>query len=347
MGKQITASNTALFLQCQRPFDPDTPIDPDDRDKSAADYGTKLHKALEERIQGRPYHCPDESFHQHSAEALERLKSWMAKSPWGSLEVEAAEIPYATRIVTPKKIVSRICDFDESTHTYALREKEFGGTFDLLLRTRKGKRVVLDIKTGLHGEFSDPSLVPQMRTLALQTGAVGVAVLHTPQGLPPVVYANDINSKELADHAGKLHLQMSRVGDGSLRPGPECKYCPAASSCPAKQGEVLAATGALVKASGQAITRGRISRGELHLLLSNIDNLKSRVMAELKEQVRDGALIERPDGKVLELVKFDRESLSKSSVVRALGKLEGEKVLDMLREKGCIETFEVEQLRAK
>ena len=54
----------------------------------------------------------------------------------------------------------------------------------------------------------------------------------------------------------------------------------------------------------------------------------------------------RPDGKLLIIRQKTQENLSKASIIRALGKVQGEKLIQELRENGVIETSEREELHA-
>jgi hypothetical protein len=132
-----------------------------------------------------------------------------------------------------------------------------------------------------------------------------------------------------------------------MRPGGHCKYCPARASCPAKDGELLLNAGALVRGvvSEGALTK-QVDPGALHFFVKEMARLSERALAEIKASVQAGALYLRPDGKALVIRKKTVEGLSKASIVRALGKAKGERVISRLRKQGCCDVSEREELHA-
>ena len=84
--------------------------------------------------------------------------------------------------------------------------------------------MVVDYKTGVYEDYSDP-LTPQMLTLALQTRADAVAILHTPRMGIPVVYASEATPDLIDAHRMRLIRALFRIGDGSMRPGHWCRWC--------------------------------------------------------------------------------------------------------------------------
>jgi len=103
----------------------------------------------------------------------------------------------------------------------------------------------------------------------------------------------------------------------------------------------------LLQSAPMAMSHTAIDKGHFHLLLSEFDKLQKQARAQLREEVRGGAIIERPDGKVLELVMKNVERLSKKSIIEAYGKVRGEEVLQRLRDDGALSEVPQEELRAK
>ena len=266
---QITASKTDIFLGCQWPFDPSHEIAPRQVGEDGW-YGSAFHKLLEspavtpaeaaERWNVRKY--VDELTEQRAA-ATKLLNHWMSgHNPfqvdfYSDSYIHHNEVSFATWIypVTGRAQSRQCAGPTDEEHIYpdlATRKlesgkiisQEIGGTIDRLVTFKKGARgkkrlrVVMDYKTGedFLEEFAFPDRLPQLRTLALPfTGdPVIAAVLHAPRRGLPAIYADYITEDVAAAHLEALRKAFDRVGDGSLRPGPWCKYCPARPVCPTR-----------------------------------------------------------------------------------------------------------------
>lgn len=360
MTLQITASKTPLLLQCPRPFAHDTDTETGDVGEPAI-YGQRFHSGMARVLLTEPeLRCSsdaidggvDEDLCAHVWRAYEELIAWMA--PAGNafgfqfrvVEVEtsrALDLTKSTGGIRP--IVLRDPDGE---HVYEdLAAHEMGGTCDALLEAETPIgifRVVLDHKTGEHEEYYiHPAQNEQMRSLAAMWGADAVAILHTPRQSAPVVYAEVVETDRFRHDLWKAYRM---VNSGYLRTGPECRYCPARSSCSAKQGELIASTTALV---GAALVKRQETQtpGRFHMMLTELEKLAKQARTQLREEVRSGAVYERPDGKVLELVVKNVERLSKKSIVEAYGRSRGEQVLQTLRDDGALSEVPQEELRAK
>jgi hypothetical protein len=353
-GLQITASKTGLLLQCPRPFDPETETEVGDVGEAAV-YGTRFHKGMAAILRGRLDDvCEDDELRAHIRRAHNELEAWMISigNPFGFqfrvVEVEASRALDLTK--SDGGIRPIVLRDPDGEHLYEdLSGNEMGGTCDALLEAETPIgifRVVLDHKTGEHEQlYIHPTENEQMRALAAMWQADAVAILHTPRQSAPVVYAEVIETSRFRH---ELWRAKRMVGSGFLRTGSECRYCPARSSCPAKQGELIASTNALaVKTLGYGVDRSQLDKGKFHMLLTQLDTLKKMARNELAEDVRGGAIIERPDGKVLTLVTKNVERLSKKSIVEAYGRTRGEEVLQKLRDDGALTEVPQEELRAK
>jgi hypothetical protein len=87
--------------------------------------------------------------------------------------------------------------------------------------------------------------------------------------------------------------------------------------------------------------------GGFHQMLSQLDTLVRRAREEIRERVRAGEVIERPDGKVLTITHINVERLSKKSIMAALGSTKGEELLSLLRAAGALTENEEERMIAK
>ncbi|MDE2022238.1 MAG: PD-(D/E)XK nuclease family protein [Patescibacteria group bacterium] len=370
MGLQPSASKTALLLSCTRPFGPEIEIEADPPSVPMR-YGSAFHEVLAAALRVYPKAFPAARYAKavdaaaarydvrgaaaelagHVRGSLKVLSNWLDRE---KLAVEEVETSYA---IVPGGAVRRIAPPDES-HVYDIREGELPGTVDLIARGNK-RAVILDHKTGSHDPgFARPSQLAQMRTLGLVRGdaLVEVGILHADrQGLPNI-YVEPFEEREA--HAAALAAAMARIGDGSLRPGPHCGRCPARHDCPARSADILSeGTAALVDAANVLLDepatptalapRGSVSlearAAALYTLLKRFRALDKAGSAEIKRLVRAGALVE-VEGGVLELRAESYETLSKASIVRALGKVEGEKLIEKLRARGVVETATREKM---
>lgn len=381
MGLQPSASKTDLLLQCARPWDSEVEINREPP-RYEARYGSAFHLGMAQRASGftpsdeayasylYKYDCPDGevetlALKAHVEESWDLLEKWLAgENPWETkFVIEGVEKSLA---YDPAARTDRPCRFEEEGHHYDLEQGEIGLTYDILFRgVINNVEVwgVLDHKTGKWEDYSTPSRIAQLRTLALATDAEIVAVLDSVPGGFPAIYAElwDSHSSHLReDHRKALIRAMSRMGDGSMRPGPECKFCPARGDCPARGVEILTnaaalvdvASAQLVKPPPQGLTLSEQVEmaGRLHLFLAEFDRLAKLGRAELRATVEEalklGVECIRPDGKTVKFVNKTSERLSKKSILLALGAEKGEELLEYLRKVGALEEKTVPELRA-
>jgi Protein of unknown function (DUF2800) len=372
MGIQVSASNSDLLLGCSRPFDPEVELD--DREVTPEmNYGSAfaevmavgrkaphlrfLYKEANDAAKRWALSADDaNALSEHTTRAFTVWKAWAAgKNSLGvKFKTVKVEAPMAVHVPEKGKPVTRETKLDLETHTYDLDEGEIGGTPDVCLTSADKKiRVVSDDKTGQDRamNYAEPSRMGQLRTLALMMGATHVAVFHSPKGgNTDDVFLDPIGPKVLAEHHAALRLAMSRVGDGSLRPGKWCSYCPAKGSCPANYGEMVTATAKSVTAMTK-LNLGSLSesvdRGVFTHTWRNLEKMAKIARDMIKEEIREGAVIQEPDGRTLTLVDVKRESLSMTSIRDALGKPAGDAEIERLRKLGAIKEVAYEELRAK
>src|ERR1019366_8213035 len=189
-----------------------------------------------------------------------------------------------------------------------------------------------------------------------------LAVLHAPRGSVPAFYADLVPVEDLRRHAERLSEALKRKGDGSMRAGSCCRLCPARVDCPTQTGAYLASAAQaleLAAPSGNVMAeiveygRDRMSCGStsealataedvgrLHYFRAQFQKLAESAGGLMKRWVIDhpNDVAIRPDGKLLIIRQKTQENLSKASIIRALGKVAGEKLIAELRENGVIET---------
>lgn len=166
-----------------------------------------------------------------------------------------------------------------------------------------------------------------------------------------VMYCEPVTREELQNYARKVRVAMNRIGDGSLRPGPECSRCPARIGCPAGDADLLKKANAIIKVAVTKEEMGMpLNKGQFHMFLQQFERLAKRAREVLREDIREGAktgdYIVRPDGLILVLREKSKENLSKSSIVAALGKQKGEALIESLRKKGCTTTSTWDEIHA-
>jgi hypothetical protein len=323
---------------------------------------------------------------QHTQDAYLTLCDWLGgrnawsmnllPAPKGAVVVEKA-IAYDTATDT-----ARLAPPVDENHVYHdVNDDEHPGTVDVAINLRlyPAKRIparfrkaviILDHKTGM--SFDTPSESAQLKSLAVAFARLWgcdraiVGINHAPRGGIPAVFADELGPEELAEHARKLQAAFPRIGDGSLRPGPECGYCAGNTVCPAYGGSLAALTKELRYMDGAGpieplVQEARAALGQhqrldlntpeglgtLHMVLQMMGQVKDTYTDILKQKIRDGMLAQRPDGKFAVLRTIERDNLSLASIKRAFKKPgEAAKIEKMLRDGGAIEKLPREELRA-
>jgi len=295
----------------------------------------------------------------HVKGSVKVLRNWLVREKLQVAEVERA---YGIHPKADGSWGARVIPPHDEDHRYDVRVGEMPGTVDLIaVSSNHAQAVVIDHKTG--GEsygFAQPSSLPQMRTLGLVAGSphiegpdIEVGIFHADRRGLPIVYAEPYEASTQRSHVAELHQALSRIGQGFLRPGAHCSRCQARITCPAQAADLLAEGTAALVASANALAvepvdpkailapvEGsaalEVRAGALYELLKRFRALDKAGSDEIKRLVRGGAIIETCEGKVLTLQTQTYETLSKKSVIEALGKIAGEKELARLRKKGAI-----------
>lgn len=296
MGLQLTASKTALLLQCPRPFAPSTEIEID-KPGDAALYGSAFHECMAISIGALHKLTPPkivdfrevaacwgarridpQILGQHVKQALEAIQNFIGgQNPWGcklrvvSVEEAGGLGPNGERVPVT---------FYPETHTYESSDELLvAGSADLILERiepAKGRtitqrvrekigprRLVLDYKTGHHGPlFHKPAEMPQMRTLGAIFQASHVGIVDTPPDGIPQIYCDEFeeppDSGILRELRQAFALAQSDLGP-LMRTGSECKYCPARHDCPTRTADVVKASAEIAGVSVRALAKLQIS----------------------------------------------------------------------------------------
>jgi hypothetical protein len=235
--------------------------------------------------------------------------------------------------------------------------------------------LIEDHKTSEYEDFSKPLDKPQLLSLAaavmrwIGSEHAVIAVLHARRRGLPKVYADDVKLHELKSYETRVATSLSRIGDGSMRPGAWCKYCPAQTVCPARDAELLARAGDVLTgltAAGGALSKagltandvalarvpfGQMSRtkqlGYLYDVIRKAEAIAKRGREEIKNEIVESGgnlLPETSNGEYLTVRSYEKETVSKSGIVEAYGKMAGERLLTKLRKDGAMNTTTVKQL---
>lgn len=298
----------------------------------------------------------------HVKSSVKVLRNWLTRE---KLEIAEVEKAYAVW-PHPNGWTSRAIEAHDEDHVYKSAPGEIPGTVDLVARNSSRSRIaVIDHKTGYVEDwfasddfvgFARPTTVAQMRTLGLAVEANEIGIFHADRKGLPIVYSEPYELSERRKHNKELYAALNRVGQGFLRPGPYCKRCPARVGCPARAADLLVESAEVLVKAANAVAiepvdpnalfalptepspEGMLEMraGALYDMLKRFRELEKAGTAELRRLVKAGAIIETRDGKVLSIREQTYESLSKKSVLEALGKVAGEKELARLRKKGAI-----------
>ena len=377
---QPSASRSALLVACSKPFDPDL-VFPRDLPGEPARWGSAWHEVAAKILAGsrkmptvvklasmtlkaaRHYGVESaaDELTNHLLQNLPEVLRHIAVHNPKTLQAEAS-IAYDP--VTDRARAIPLPTEDE--HRYEVSAKEIGMTYDWAYETSKFVEIG-DHKTGLSDDdkkdFSRPDKLEQLLTLALGYRAlrkikkpIRLAVNHSFRRGMAKVYWEEVLPTELDAHREKLAASMLRIGDGSLRPGPQCNDCPARSICPAgdsglldkaemllRRSNTLGAALVLTSNDQTALTRER-RLGDLYEVTNAATELIERSRAAIKDEIRNGVLPELSDGRRLILKKRNVERLSKTSFVDTYGKLQAERMFGKFRADGALVKKEEEYM---
>jgi len=255
------------------------------------------------------------------------------------------------------------------------------GTGDIISHNKRFATVI-DFKTGL--SVAKAAVNWQMRTLAVMASRaykvdqVRVALVYLKEGEDPYVDAHVFEAMDLDGDAAalsELHKRVSAVSliqNPDVSPGSHCKYCPAAISCPANTKLVKALPSAV--SFSEAINhlildpKTELTLGQLGSAYEQLIRYRD-VIDQMVDGIKNVAItypVPLPNGKRLELVRSERDSIdadmahdilpkgvadaafelatSKAAIKRVFGKQSAE-MLRKLRVAGAIKTTTTETVK--
>ncbi len=381
MRLQPSASRTELLLACPRPFGLDVEVEADAPGEPAR-YGSAFHqviaaclrspakktleqtaayaRAVDKAAKSYDVRRAADELAGHVKSSVKVLRNWLERE---KLEVVSVEEAYAVHPRPDGEWKARMILPHDEDHQYTVEVNDIPGTVDLIAESKnKSRSVVIDHKTGGgdNDSFAQPVTIPQMQTLGLVADSpnVEVGIFHADRRGLPAMYVDPYEGSLRRTHAKALYRALGLVDSGFLRPGPHCNRCPAKVGCPAHTADLLAEssaalvsganklavepmTGLLAPETGASL---EVRAGALYELLKKFRKLEKAGSEEIRRLVKAGAVIETREGKVLAIQEQTYEVLSKKSVIEALGKVAGEKVLAKLRAQGAIREAKREML---
>lgn len=318
----------------------------------------------------------------HVKSSVKVLRNWLAREKLEIAVIETAYAIRPSD--SGSWSVRAIESFDEDHRYGVDEGEVPGTVDLVVRNSHRTRSVTIDHKTGMQedwynegADFARPVKLAQMRTLGLvgtraaelRVGAGArtseVAIFYADRMGLPYVYVDPYELDEKQEHVRALYAALEILGRGFFRHGPHCQRCPINNACPAYTAQLLSeGTVALVKhattfalepidpkalhvlpddspLAGASVEE---RAGALYELIKRFDVLAAAGREEIRRLVKAGAVIETADGRSLALRTQTFETLSKKSVLEALGSVAGEKELARLRKKGVIRESTREQL---
>lgn len=346
-----TSSKTALLLQCGWGFGPETAPTEARNSGEAALYGTAYHEGAAVELGGREpadFGAFEVEAKRHLAETMPPLNEWLTAHAYRT-DHEIVEVPWLYNV---RSGWTRRTELDKATHRYRGHgAHDLGGTVDFASwRSADRRLLVLDHKTG-ERDPGDPGEHAQLLSLAVMAAAhfkkpqSVTLVLHwARRGGPAEIRARAVSLGRVERHAHDLEQAFKEIGSGRLRVGPECDFCHARFGCPTRTNAL-----ALFKPEATALSREWTAdeAAFVHEKLAFYRDMASMLNAKAHETIAKHGPGLRPDGKIVDLVTRPYSNLSLASIRRALPKEEAAALIDELGAKGCIETHDRVELRAR
>ena len=272
---------------------------------AAADNGTRCHALMEA------------SNHEQDPQTAAAHAAWTAWLDANGFRTPAVQKEWAMALDIETRRVRPISNGEHRDYSMAT-PTELCGTADVCGHlVADGYRVpfVLDWKFGQEPVEGDS---PQMRTLAYMHGSleatppegVWCIVVQAPPDGHVTVRGGLIAWEDLKAHTDMLAHAWNEAREAHvLQRGAECKYCPAAASCPAQ----LSAMGAIVGVQGP----GPITLERAGQIWAEAKQAKKRLEAiedECKRLAEEAGGLPLPGGKRLVVVQRTRASMDAKSL---------------------------------
>jgi CRISPR/Cas system-associated exonuclease Cas4 (RecB family) len=199
---------------------------------AAARLGTRVHLIAQCAVEGREVPAPTEDFGGEDAAMAAPLLRWIDDHRDAIIACEVG-LAYDAEADKAREIPARV-----SGEAYAHTADELPGTLDLVMRHEDGGLVVVDIKTGKRGDYSQ-QLHAQAVAASRRWGSelVRPALLWARKRAPVLEALDPLDGDELDVHAGRIRRLLKTIPTAAPNPGDHCWRCDARGSCPAYQTE--------------------------------------------------------------------------------------------------------------
>jgi hypothetical protein len=157
-------------------------------------------------------------------------------------------------------------------------------------------------------------------------------------------YEAETKIEDLDKHRKVLKLSLSQAlgKNPPMVPGTYCNWCNALEICPSQAGAYN--TPLLLR----EFVDGALDRDHMAMIYGRMisgENLLKKVRDRITSYVKDNGPLELDNGKYAKVVPGTNSNLSQASIKRALGLVQGNDVIQQLREAGCIEETQYEALK--
>lgn len=366
---QLTASRLWLAVACPGSFAHEHTV----TTSEAAERGSQVHSYIAATLSGERTLSPEDEKAAGLCARISDADLDAVAMPAGDhdteLHVEAA------MYLSPASGAAGLLEGSHHRDYSGAPEGALVGTADVGAVEEDRVRIS-DWKTGV-GEVPDPAGNWQLRFLALaaarifgkETATVQVARIAASGEITPT--EADLSPQDLEEIACELdelagRVEAGRAGDPEYRPGPQCRYCPAFSRCPAMAGAAQALMDSSEDGEEELTPR---KAAELWQQLQAVEAATKRVREALTEYVYSRP-IPTEEGKELKVLTSRREQIdssraftilreylpgdeamaeavavTKSSLSRALDKEAAAEVLAAFKEAGAVSESYSESLR--
>lgn len=366
---QLTASRLWLAVACPGSFAHEHTV----TTSEAAERGSQVHSYIAATLSGERTLSPEDEKAAGLCARISDADLDAVAMPAGDhdteLHVEAA------MYLSPASGAAGLLEGSHHRDYSGAPEGALVGTADVGAVEEDRVRIS-DWKTGV-GEVPDPAGNWQLRFLALaaarifgkETATVQVARIAASGEITPT--EADLSPQDLEEIACELdelagRVEAGRAGDPEYRPGPQCRYCPAFSRCPAMAGAAQALMDSSEDGEEELTPR---KAAELWQQLQAVEAATKRVREALTEYVYSRP-ITTEEGKELKVLTSRREQIdssraftilreylpgdeamaeavavTKSSLSRALDKEAAAEVLAAFKEAGAVSESYSESLR--
>lgn len=347
---QGSMSKTDLLLQCQYWASPLVTVpkrDPNAKDPYHLRFGSAYHKTQEIHLSSRGKKRPNIPILSKRFEVeIPRLKDFYERGrEFIDDELERLGLSDEEYIVEKKIGYDPYTDtarylVETGERDYSGRKiNELPGTGDLAIVPRDRDVVyVWDWKTG--SKVYDSEVNGQLRSLGLgmarivqRSTAIVTIVRIDDDFLEPVPPATlDARSLDLHRDALRRAISQARSANPFLRPGTHCSshYCDYIEMCPAHRDPM-----SLGDEMHSLEDRSRL--GVLYARYKAAEKMMEAVGNRFKREIEMNGPFECEDGSHAVLKDASKRTLSKTSIVRALGKVDGLELYDQLVERGCVD----------